>query len=196
MVTTSTQTNAPWSGAVPFITTGMTQARNLLQNRRGFNAPPFQTYVPFSSQTQQSLNQVQGLAGQGNPLAGQSMRAISGILSGDINNKYNQLFESADNPHFQQAVQGQSDRIAADVQRQFGGLGRIGSAADTGALTSQIGDFRERALANQWNQNIANQRGILSDQSTQQLAAVGRHRERISSSTCRRSASPGRCGLR
>jgi hypothetical protein len=101
------------------------------------------------------------------------MGAISGILSGDINNKYNDLYSQAGNPYFEQAVQGQADKIGNDVQRQFGGLGRIGSAADTGALTQQIGDFRSQALSNQWNQNIANQRGILGDQSQGQLAAVG-----------------------
>ena len=166
MVTT-TQSTVPWTGAQPFITAGMQHGAGPATIRaRASSAPNFQTYVPFSSQTQQSLGQIGQIAGRGNPLAGQSMGAISGILSGDINNKYNQLYASADNPQFAQAVQGQSDQIAADVQRQFGGLGRIGSAADTGALTQQIGDFREKALANQWNQNIANQRGILSDQST------------------------------
>jgi hypothetical protein len=173
MPTTSTQTNQPWSGIQPFMLTGANRAKNLLNAGQGFKAPGFQTYVPFSQQTKQSLNQIQNIANRGNPLAGQSMGAISGILSGDINNKYNQLYEQSGNPYFEQAVQGQSDKIAADVQRQFGGLGRIGSAADTGALTQQIGDFRSQALANQWNQNIANQRGILGDQSAGQIAAVG-----------------------
>jgi hypothetical protein len=172
MVTTSNTSNAPWIKAQPYVTAGMQHAQQLYNQGSGFRAPNFQTYVPFSAQTQQSLNQIQGLAGQGNPLAGQSMGAISGILSGDINNKYNSLYDQAGNPYFEQAVQGQSDKIAADVQRQFGGLGRIGSAADTGALTHQIGDFRSQALSNQWNQNIANQRGILSDQSTARLGAV------------------------
>jgi len=172
MPTVSTQTNQPWIKAQPYITQGMQFGQNLLKQGAGFKAPNFQTYVPFSDQTQQSLNQIQGLAGQGNPLAGQSMGAISGILSGDINNKYNDLYANAGNPYFEQAVQGQADQIGNDVQRQFGGLGRIGSAADTGALTQQIGNFRSQALSNQWNQNIANQRGILSDQSTGQLNAV------------------------
>ena len=172
MPTVSTQTNAPWIKAQPFITGGMQRAQDLLKAKAGFKAPNFKTYVPFSGQTLTGLDMTQGLAGQGNPLAGQSMGAISGILSGDINNKYNDLYSQAGNPYFEQAVQGQSDKIAADVQRQFGGLGRIGSAADTGALTQQIGNFRSQALSNQWNQNIANQRGILSDQSTGQLNAV------------------------
>jgi hypothetical protein len=172
MVTTSTQTNAPWLKAQPYITYGMQQAQNLQKAGTGFNAPNFQTWSPYGAETKASLAGIQGIANQGNPLAGQSMGAISGILSGDINNKYNQLFSQAGNPYFEQAVQGQSDKIANDVQRQFGGMGRIGSAADTGALTQQIGDFRSQALSNQWNQNIANQRGILGDQGQMQLGAV------------------------
>ena len=77
-----------------------------------------------------------------------------------------QLYSQAGNPYFEQAVQQQADKTAADVQRQFGGLGRIGSAADTGALVDQIGNMRTQAMANNWNQNIANQRGILGDQSS------------------------------
>jgi len=172
MPTTSTQTNAPWIKAQPYITYGMKQAQNLQKAGTGFNAPNFQTWSPYGAETKASLAGIQGIANQGNPLAGQSMGAISGILSGDINNKYNSLYANAGNPYFEQAVQGQSDQIANDVQRQFGGMGRIGSAADTGALTSQLGNFRSQALANQWNQNIANQRGILGDQSQGQLAAV------------------------
>jgi hypothetical protein len=150
----------------------MSAAQGLYNTGQGYNAPGFDTYVPMSAQTTAGLNNVWGLSQQGNPLAGQSMGAISGILSGDTANKYNQLYSSTDNPHFAAAVQGQSDQIANDVQRQFGGLGRTGSAADTGALTSQLGNFREQALSNQWQQNVANQRGILSDQVQGQLGAV------------------------
>jgi hypothetical protein len=173
MPTTSTQTNQPWSQIQPFILAGANRAKNLLNSGAGFRAAPFQTYVPFSQQTNQSLGQIQNIAGRGNPLAGQSMGAISGILSGNQNTRYRNLFQQSGNPYFEKAVQGQSDKIAADVQRQFGGLGRIGSAADTGALTQQIGDFRTQALSNQWNQNIANQRGILGDWTGRQLDAVG-----------------------
>jgi hypothetical protein len=126
----------------------------------------------MSGQTSAALRGMWGAAQGSNPLAGQSMDAISGILSGDVNQRYKDLYASADNPHWGAAVQNQSDQIANDVQRQFSGLGRSGSAADTGALVDQIGRFREGALSNQWNQNIANQRGILGDQSQGQLSAV------------------------
>jgi hypothetical protein len=173
MPTTQTQTNQPWSGAVPFIKYGLKRAQDVYKGDVGFKAPDFQTYVPFSSQTQGSLDQVWNLAQQGNPLAGSSMATVGGMLAGGAQDqRYNQLYQQAGNPYYEQAVQGQVDKTAADVQRQFGGLGRIGSAADTGALTSQIGDVRQKALAEHWDQNVANQRGILGDQSYAQRTAV------------------------
>ncbi len=168
----STQTNAPWKPAQPYIKKGMATAQTLLNKGAGFNAPKFQTFAPMSAQTKAGLSSVWNAAQGGNPLAGQSEGAISGILSGDTNNKYNDLYANSDNAHFATAVQNQSDQIANDVQRQFGGLGRTGSAADTGALVDQIGRFREQALSDNWNQNIANQRGILGDQTQGQLGAV------------------------
>jgi hypothetical protein len=170
----TSQSNVPWSGAIPYIKTGLQGAQSLYQSGAGFKAPNFQTYVPFSAQTTQALNMTQDIANQGNPLAGSSMATVGGMLAGGAQDKkYNQLYQQAGNPYFDQAVQNQADQTAADVQRQFGGLGRIGSAADTGALVSQIGNMRTQAMANNWNQNIANQRGILSDQSGNQLNAVG-----------------------
>ncbi len=168
----TTQTSVPWSAAQPYIQKGMATAGSLLKKGVGFTAPKFQTWAPMSSQTRGGLNSIWNQAQGGNPLAGQSQAAVSGILSGATNQKYNDLYASADNPHWEQAVQDQSNHIADDVQRQFGGLGRTGSAADTGALVNQLGEYRTGALASHWDQNIANQRGILGDQTQSQLGAV------------------------
>lgn len=169
---TATQTNAPWKPIQPYIKAGAAQASKLLNAGAGFKAPNFQTWAPMSAQTKGALSGIQNLAQAPNALAGQSTGAISGILSGDTNQKYNDLYANSDNAHFATAVQNQSDQIGNDVQRQFSGLGRVGSAADSGALVDQIGRFREQALSDNWNQNIANQRGILGDQTQGQLSAV------------------------
>ncbi len=163
---------APWKPAQPYIQAGMKKAQALLNKGQGFKAPGFQTYTPMSAQTQTGLGSMWDAAQGANPLAGQSEGAISGILSGDTNSKYNDLFANSGNDAFAKNVQNQSDLIANDVQRQFSGLGRTGSAADTGALVSQLGDYRTKAMADNWNQNIANQRGILGDQTQGQLGAV------------------------
>ena len=168
----TTQTSVPWSVAQPYIKKGMATAADLLKKGAGFKAPSFDTFAPMSHQTQVGLNSIWDQAKRPNLLAGQSEDAISGILSGDVNNKYDSLYASADNPHWAEAVQNQSDLIGNDVQRQFSGLGRTGSAADTGALVDQIGKYRTGALSEHWDQNIANQRGILGDQAQARLGAV------------------------
>lgn len=190
------QTNAPWAPVQPYIKTALAGAKTLYQGTpaskgkkavppAGFHNPSFQTYVPMSSQTTAGLNSIWNAAQGGNPLAGSSMATVQGMLAGGaqdqkynqlygqnaadyggLTNQYQQLYQQAGNPYFEQAVQQQADKTAADVQRQFGGLGRIGSAADTGALVDQVGQMRTQAMANNWNQNIANQRGILGDQSS------------------------------
>ncbi len=168
----TTTAAAPWAGAQPYIKQGMKQAQNLLNKGAGFKAPNFQTYTPMSSQTQAGLGSMWSQAQGANPLAAQSEGAVSGILGGDINNKYNDLYNNADNAHFAAATDAQATKIADEQARYYGDSGRFGSDVANTGMTKALGDFREQALSNQWNQNIANQRGILGDQSQGQLAAV------------------------
>ncbi len=163
---------APWKDAQPYIKRGMRQAQGLLNRGAGFRAPNFQTYVPMSSQTHTGLNSMWDQAQGPNPLAAQSEGAISGILGGDINNKYNDLYNNSDNAHFAAATDAQATKIADEQARYYGDSGRFGSDVANTGMTKAIGDFREQALSNNWNQNIANQRGILGDQQQGQLAAV------------------------
>lgn len=165
-------TTVPWTGAQAGIKQVIGQGQSLYNKGVGFGATPFSTVAPMSGQTQHALSGMYGAAQAPNALAEQSMGAISGILGGATDQKYNDLYSQAGNPYFDQAVQNQADLTANDVQRQFGGLGRSGSAADTGALVDQIGRMRTQAMSDNWNQNIANQRGILGDQSQGQLGAV------------------------
>jgi hypothetical protein len=51
-------------------------------------------------------------------------------------------------------------------------MGRIGSAADTGALAMQLGQLRTNAMAQNWNQNIQNQMGALSGYGGAQQAGL------------------------
>lgn len=167
-------TTVPWDAAQPYLKKIMGGAQTLFNTGQGFNAPGFQTWNPMSSQTKGALNGMMGASKRAGPnqLPGLSMGALSGILGGATNQKYNDLYANSDNAHFEAATDNQADKIYDQVQRGFSGLGRVGSAADTGALVDQIGGFREQALSNNWNQNIANQRGILGDQTQGQLGAV------------------------
>ena len=120
------------------------------RQRKMPNVPKFDTYVPFSSQTQGALDQMQGLAGQGNPMAGASQQSIMGILGSD-----------PITPEFRQMVDTEAGKLGDDVSAQFGGSS-FGSAGHTNALTSGIGDFRNRMIAGQYNQGVANQLGAIS----------------------------------
>ncbi len=126
----------------------------------------------MSAQTKAGLGSIWQQAQRPNQLADQSYGAVQGILGGDINQKYNDLYANADNAHFETATNNQAGHIADDVARYYSGSGRFGSDVGNAGMAKAIGDFREQALSNQWNQNIANQRGILGDQSQGQLAAV------------------------
>src|SRR5258708_5244132 len=94
--TTTQNTTVPWSPAQPYLSGIMGSAQQLYNSKQGFNAPNFQTYVPQSSQTQQALSQMQGIANQGNPLAGQSIGALqSQFAGGAMNNQYQNLYGQA-----------------------------------------------------------------------------------------------------
>ena len=190
--TTSTSTTTPWGPAQPHLQQVMGAAQQNWQNRVGFNATPLRDlYTPYGAQTQQALGGMWNAASQGNPLAGQSMGALSGYMPGgamanqyqglygqagtnaaDLMSRYQTMYNQSSNPYFAQALQNQSDLTAADIQRQFGSMGRIGSAADTGALASQLGQLRTNAMAQNWNQNIQNQMGALSGYGGAQQAGL------------------------
>jgi hypothetical protein len=105
-------------------------------------------------------NQYQGLYGQ------------AGTNAADLMSRYQTMYNQSSNPYFAQALQNQSDLTANDIQRQMGSMGRIGSAADTGALASQLGQLRTNAMAQNWNQNLQNQMAALSGYGGAQQAGL------------------------
>ncbi|TIO15632.1 MAG: hypothetical protein E5X86_19885 [Mesorhizobium sp.] len=60
------------------------------------------------------------------------------------------------NPYFNDALRGQLDDTASQVQSQFSGAGRYGSGANTGVLTNQLGNIRSTALRDQFNADSSN----------------------------------------
>jgi len=113
-------------------------------------------------------NQYQQMYGQAGTNASdlmnryQQMYGQIGQQAGGLANQYQQMFNQTSNPYFEQALQNQVDLTANDIQRQFGAMGRTGSAADTGALATQLGQMRTNALSQNWNQNIQNQMAALA----------------------------------
>ncbi|MEA3533228.1 tail fiber domain-containing protein [Rhizobium sp. CC-YZS058] len=60
------------------------------------------------------------------------------------------------NPYFKDALQAQLNDTADQVQSSFAGSGRYGSGANTGVLTSQLGNIRASAMSDQYNRDMQN----------------------------------------
>lgn len=60
------------------------------------------------------------------------------------------------NPYFNKALEGQLNDTADQVQSSFAGSGRYGSGANTGVLTSQLGNIRATAMSDQYNRDMQN----------------------------------------
>jgi hypothetical protein len=178
--TTQTSNNSPWGPAQPLLQNVLGKANTALDSGQGFNNPGFNTVVPFSPQTTQAMNQTESIANQGNPLAGQSMSALSGILQGN------------ENPYWKSTVDKQAASLGDDLARQYSGQGRFGSAAMDNGFAQQVGDFRNQALSSNWNANVQNQLnavqaapGAYGQQflPSQQLAQVGAQNEDLATRT-------------
>lgn len=163
-------TTGPWDIAQPYLRNALSRAGGMLNNRVGFNAPGFQTYVNQDPSTRQALAGMQRLAGQGNPLAGASQQAALGILGGQ---DYRDLLAKSGNEAWAGAVDTQANKLSDDITRQIGGGASFGSAAHTGTIVDQVGDFRQKAISDEFQKNIANQAGILGNMQGSQLAAAG-----------------------
>ena len=185
--TTTSQTAEPWKEAQPYLKQVLGGAQTAYQSGRGFDYPTFPTTVPFSPQTMGALQGIETAAGTGNPLGVAARNQALGILNtggmsdwqrsalqpthdiatgarsigteGDLRG----LLSQAGNPYYEGLVQRESGKLADDINRGFSMSGRYGSGAHAGVLGDVLGDFRQKALSDQYNQNIAAQRGLLGD---------------------------------
>jgi hypothetical protein len=189
-----TTTSGPWPPAQKYLMGAMKTAANLAQNKKGFNPYPGQSYVPFSGETEAGLNQIQGLASQPNQFYQPASQFTQGLIGGDYNldqsgyqnlagnainteGDFRTMFDQV-NPLFDQVVNTQAGKIGDDVARQFGGAS-FGSAASTGALVDQIGDYRNKmASENFFNQQNL-RRGLLGDITGLQGANRGFEMDRL-----------------
>lgn len=185
--TTSTQTSTPWTEAQPFLKEALKGAQTAYQSGGGFDYFPGSTVVPFSPQTQSAMAGIEQQANAGNPLGIASRDQALGILNsggmsdwqrGALGGTYDiatgaksigtegdlrGLLSESSNPYYEGVVNREAGKLGDDINRSFSNAGRYGSGAHTGVLSDELGAFRERAMSNKWDQNIANQRGLLSD---------------------------------
>lgn len=158
--TKTTQTNSPPKWATPLFQQSATEATNLYNSGVGGNTYTGSTVADLSDTTMSGVNQL-ATAGANTNTAG-TRPLFEGIGAASVGPSYSEqnlagIASGADNPYFEQALEGQLGKTASQVQSQFAGAGRYGSGANQGVLTSELGNIRSNAMSNQWNQNIQNQ---------------------------------------
>lgn len=144
--TTKTE-NKPPAWSQPLFEKSATEATNIYNSGKGGNVYQGDTTAGLGAMTQSGLGGIQSAV---NSLPGQSS---SGTNLLDMASGKN-LKEG--NPYFNEALQGQLNQTADQVQSQFSGSGRYGSGANTGVLTQQLGNIRANALSDQFNRDSQN----------------------------------------
>ena len=155
---TTTQTNDPWKPAQGALKDILGQAGNLYN--RGSQYAPFSTVVPFSNQTEQALQGIEGRAIQGNQMYGQGQAALTGGLDTLQRTASGQMLNN--NPHLSDMFNAMKGEVTDAVNSQFSAYGRTGSPAHAGVMTQQLGNL----ASNIWGQDYARER-------QNQLAAAG-----------------------
>lgn len=179
--TTTVQNSSPWEESIPYLKDIMGGAQDLYNSGQGFGAYPGNTVVPFSGQTSQALSGIEGMANAGNPLGqaaqGQTLDVLnSGGMSDwqkqalggayDVaqgNNQINAVsgnlgataagdYLGGRNPYFEQNLNTQSGQLADDINRSMDMMGRRASPAAGNAVAQGVGDFRNKAMQDNYNQ--------------------------------------------
>lgn len=140
-MSTSTTTTAIDPAIQPYLTYGLTEAKNLYQGG-GPKFYPGQGYVGPSTATQTALQALQARAMAGNPLLAQAQGNVSGMIAGDY---------LGGNPFFQGAFQPAATAAQTAFQKSIGDIssaaskaGRYGSGA-MGTLQNQAaGTFAQK----------------------------------------------------
>ena len=138
---TSTTTTAIDPAIQPYLTYGLTEAKNLYQTG-GPKFYPGQGYVAPSATTQTALQALQARAMAGNPLLAQAQGNVSGMLAGDYLGG-NPFFQGAFQPAAT-AAQTAFNKSIGDISSAASQAGRYGSGA-MGTLQNQAaGTFAQK----------------------------------------------------
>lgn len=178
MATTSKSTteSKPPDWSLPAYKMAGQEAINLYNSGAGGNPYQGSTVADLSQTTLGGIGALTQ-AGQNTNTAG-TRPIYQGIGASAVGPSYSeqnlgQIASGQDNPFFEQALQGQLNRTADQVQSQFSGAGRYGSGANVGALTDSLGNIRSAALSNQWNTNINNMLAANNQMDAAKQAGLG-----------------------
>lgn len=179
--TESTQTSEPPGWAKPLFTQSAKDAQKLYNSGAGGNVYSGSTVADLSGTTMGGINALNKAGSNTN--TAQTRPLFQGIGAASVSPSHseqnlgdmaNGTYLKNGNPYFNEALQGQLNDTAAQVQSQFSGAGRYGSGANTGALTSQLGNIRSNAMYNQFNQDTQNMMAANGLMDTQRNAGLDR----------------------
>ena len=137
--------NRPPKWSEPLFKQSASEAQSIYNSGAGGNVYQGDTVAGLGDTTQA------GISGIKNAAAGFNNQGVQNNLTDWASGK-----NVMSNPYFNEALQGQLSDTADQVQSQFSGSGRYGSAANTGALANKLGNIRASALSNQYNQDVGN----------------------------------------
>lgn len=149
--TTQTTSQQPYAAAQPLLNKSMGDALKLYNGDGLVKPNTMSTVVPFSQQTTQGMNALQGLANDNigsNGLSGQLQGIINnGGYNADqntalegIRNTATGSFDINSDPGFQQVF----DKTQNAVNQNAAGLGRYASGTHEGVMTRELGDLGAR----------------------------------------------------
>lgn len=169
--TTQSSTTAPWAPAQPALTGILDQLNGLVQNSG------------LSQTSQDAISQLQQSAQAGNPYADQISGLVSNLMNGGgatatapaVQGAYdafkaqtsplasNTDYNPYNTPGFSDALKTAMGDISNQINSQFAAAGRDLSGMNTQTLARGLSQGAASTIANQYNQNVANQQGAASN---------------------------------
>lgn len=157
---TTTQTSAPWTGAQPALQQAIGQAQNLMSTGVGQQIYGSSTVIPWSSQTQQAIGNIQNNANANTGNAGLSGQLQGVINSGGYNQPQQDALSNTRNlansqfsvtPELQKVLDAQGSKVSDAVNLNASAAGRYGSGANQTLLAKNVGDLANQTIYNDYN---------------------------------------------
>jgi hypothetical protein len=142
--TTSSTTTKPWN--IEQLRGVGRAAERMVKRDVGYKPFEDPTYVPFSGQTQQGLNQTEAIAKAGSPITENAVSVLGKTINGDYLNG---------NPYLMDSLTRGADEITKRSNMSAAGAGRYGSGAAAEVTADSLGDYYKSALM----QNYDSERG-------------------------------------
>ncbi len=156
---TTTQTSSPWSGAQPALTQAIGGAQNLYNSGVGSQVYTGSTVVPWASQTQQAMNNIQNNANVNTGNRGLSEQYQDTIVNGGYNHAQRESLYNTRNlansqfsvtPELQKVLDAQASKVGDAVNLNASAAGRYGSGANQTLLAKNVGDLANQTIYNDY----------------------------------------------